>query len=257
MNPALKKRIRQLLPRGQSPHRILAGPLRNYRIVTSWHDYPAAILGYTERQLLEWLAQNIKPGETWLDVGAHYGYTAIAMALGVGSAGRVFAFEPMLTSAGCLAQTRRLNGLAQLTVLPLALGDADALSLERLPVVRGMVESLGMGNSGGMPQVQETLLVEALDELWHRICGTDPHMDGIKIDVQGMELAVLRGMKSVLQAHQPKLVVELHEGVSRGDLMSLIRAAGYSQAAIAIEPEPNETAPLFLNDKSYAFLAGG
>jgi len=77
---SLKELLRMCLPHHIQPHRILAGPLRGYRIVTSGHDYPAAILGYTERPLLDWFDKQVGAGETWLDVGAHYGYTAIALA---------------------------------------------------------------------------------------------------------------------------------------------------------------------------------
>jgi hypothetical protein len=79
---------RRFLPRSIHKHRIFGGPLRGYRIVTSWHDYPAAITGRTERPLLDWFAQNVNPNETWLDIGAHYGYTAIGLCRLVGAAGR-------------------------------------------------------------------------------------------------------------------------------------------------------------------------
>src|SRR5437867_5167488 len=104
MRASLTRRIRRFLPRFISPHSILAGPLRGARIYTSWHDYPGAILGTTERPLLEWFWRNVSPGETWIDAGAHYGYTAIALCRLVGSAGRVFAFEPVLSTAGCGAR---------------------------------------------------------------------------------------------------------------------------------------------------------
>ena len=84
---SLKAQIRRLMPRTLRAHRILGGPLRGCRIVTSWHDYPGAILGRTERALLEWFERHVIPGTTWLDVGAHYGYTAIALARLVGSRG--------------------------------------------------------------------------------------------------------------------------------------------------------------------------
>ena len=77
--------------------------LRGAWLVTSWHDYPAGLAGRTERALLEWFAQNVHQGETWLDVGAHYGYTTIALGRLVGSHGRVFTFEPV-------PATRRLRG---------------------------------------------------------------------------------------------------------------------------------------------------
>ena len=132
---------RALLPPSLRPHRILSGPLRGCRIVTSWRDYPAAILGRTEIPLLDWCYANARPGQTWLDVGAQYGYTAIALAQLVGSGGRVFAFEPMLSTAGCLGQTRMLNDLSQITVLPLALGNCAGLMPAELEATHGMVDS--------------------------------------------------------------------------------------------------------------------
>src|SRR2546421_9928625 len=108
MTSSRKAQIRRLLPRAVRPRRILAGPLRGASIYTSWHDYPGAILGTTERPLLEWFGRNILPGETWIDIGAHYGYTAIALCRLVGPAGRVVAFEPVLSTAGRVARTREL-----------------------------------------------------------------------------------------------------------------------------------------------------
>src|SRR5256885_1832897 len=141
MTQSLKAHVRQFLPRSTRPHRVLAGPLRGASIYTSWHDYPGAILGTTEKPLLDWFARNVSPGETWLDIGAHYGYTAIALSRLVGPAGRVFAFEPVLATAGCIARTRELNQLHQLRVVPLALGSGSALETTLLPLVRGMADS--------------------------------------------------------------------------------------------------------------------
>lgn len=254
MNPTLKRVVRGFLPRTLKAHSILAGPLQNYRIVTSWHDYPAAIMGRTERQLLDWFARNVHAGETWLDIGAHYGYTALALAHYVGKQGRVFAFEPMLTSAGCLAQTRRLNELSQLTVVPLGLGNAPGLDLERLPVVRGMIDSTLKSNGANGHSWQETLLVAGFDDLWRTLSGSDTRVHGIKLDVQGMELHVLRGMMGLLQTQHPKLVVEVHAGVARPELIALLKRAGYTDDALPIEPLEGETTAQFVNDKSYAFL---
>lgn len=137
MNYSLESLIRGILPHSIHARRILAGPLRGQRIVTSWHDYPAAILRRTERPLLDWFEKNVTTGETWLDVGAHYGYTAIALSRLVGPSGRVFAFEPMLSTAGYVSQTRRLNHFPQLTVLPIALAAPHSSELKQLPTVRG------------------------------------------------------------------------------------------------------------------------
>src|ERR1017187_7662870 len=140
MNERLKGVIRRSLPRSLRQHRILLGPLRGSVIVTSWHDYSAAIPARTEGALLDYFKKNVGAGETWLDIGAHYGYTAIALSRLVGPSGRVFAFEPMLNTVGHLTRTRLLNGLSQITIIPMALGTPRTLELAQLPTVRGMAD---------------------------------------------------------------------------------------------------------------------
>jgi FkbM family methyltransferase len=243
--------LRKFVPRAIKKHRILSGPLRGMAIVTSWHDYPAAILGYTETQLLAWFEANAAPGQTWLDVGAHYGYTALALSQLVGPSGRVFAFEPRLSTAGYLAQTRLLNRFPQLTVLPLALAAPEDLALKRLPTMRGMVDStIDEGEQN------ETILVARLDWLWPQICGRQEQIDGIKIDVQGMEIEVLKGMSNILKTFQPKLVVEVHAGVDRNELLNLIEELSYSRQARPIEPliGEEELQARFYDNRSYEFL---
>ena len=275
MNRRIKSYLRTLLPRAIRQHLILGGPLRGYRIVTSWHDYPAAILGRTERPLLNWFSMNAKPSETWLDIGAHYGYTAIALSKLVGMAGRVFGFEPMISTAGCVAKTRELNKFPQLIVLPLGLANPETLEMKQLPVTRGMVDSTlnrkeerrqkaesGRQKAESRRQKvdeqtvwQETIIVARLDWLWPRICGGREQIDGVKIDVQGMEVEVLNGMIETLRRQHPKLVVEVHRGVDRKELLGLIETAGYSRQATPIEPVEGEVEPQYVNDRSYYFKA--
>lgn len=249
MNSWVKSLLRRLMPRTIHCHRIWTGPLRGQQIVASWHNYPAAILGLTELPLLDWFSRNVHLGETWLDVGAHYGYTAIALSRLVGPQGRVFAFEPMLSTVGCLAQTRRLNDLPQLVVLPFALATpAGSLELRQLPTVRGMVDSTKRDG-----QCTETILVTRLDWLWPQVCDCQERIDGIKIDVQGMEIEALRGMFDLLKAFKPKLVIEVHHGVVRNELLELVEAVGYLRRGVPIEPIGGEVEPQYVDDRSYVF----
>jgi FkbM family methyltransferase len=251
MTPSLKTFLRRFLPKQVAPQRIWSGLLSGYTIVTSWHDYPAAILGYTERPLLTWFAQNVRPGETWLDIGAHYGYTAIALCRLVGNTGRVLAFEPMLSTAGYLTQTRTLNQFSQLTILPFGLAAPDTLETQRLPVVRGMVDSTLNLRTGWY----ETILIGRLDWLWVKISTGDTRLHGVKIDVQGMEIEVLRGMTNLLAHSKPRLIVEVHSGVNRALLLDIIESAGYDRRGVPIEPVDGELEPRYVDDHSYAFGA--
>jgi FkbM family methyltransferase len=242
--------IRRWLPRKLRAHRIFTGPIRGARIVTSWHDYPAGIAGLTEKSLIAWFAQHVALGTTWLDVGAHYGYTAIALSQLVGKEGRVFAFEPMRVTATCVSKTRVLNHLDQLTVIPCGLGRPDSVTSVGLPTVRGMAD----GTIGETEHPVEAIEVARFDWLWPQINAGQTAIHGIKIDVQGMELDVLGGMERTLTAMRPKLVIELHRGVDRAAVLELLRSVGYSAAPVPVQPAAGESTAQLLDDRSYAFV---
>jgi len=241
-----KERIRRLLPRRCTSHRILFGPLRGARIVTSWHDYPGAILGRTERPLLAWFGSHVRESESWLDVGAHFGYTAIALCRRVGPRGRVFAFEPVLATAGCIARTREINRLAQLRVVPLGVDRNPNLRSTELPVTRGMADSTLSAST-----CRERILTVSLDALWPSLHEGNPRIDGIKIDVQGMELEALLGMQNILLEWSPALVIEFHAGVDRPAILDLLQRCGYSPACEPIDRGSNTLE----DDRSYVFTA--
>jgi hypothetical protein len=132
----------------------------------------------------------------------------------------------------------------------MALGDCEGIAGHRLPSVRGMIDST-IDNSGP----GEPFLVANLDWLWPKIAQSErpdaERIDGIKIDVQGMEIQALKGMFATLQRHRPKLVIEIHEGVSRDELLELIEAAGYFRVGVPIDQAVGE--PLYSDNRSYAF----
>jgi len=245
----LKETVRRFLPRQLKEHRIRRGPLAGRRIYTSWHDYPGAIRGDTESPLLEWFARNVKSGETWLDIGAHYGYTAIALARLVGQRGRVIAFEPVLSTAGCIARTREANGLSQLQIVPLGLSSSPGLVPCRLPVWRGMADQTALSRDW-----EELLFMTGFDGFWESLGEGNlggMKIDGVKIDVQGMEGEVLSGMIGTLLRWHPKLVVEFHSGVEREIILDLLEDCGYHRKPVAIESPANGIE----DDKSYAFIS--
>ena len=246
----IKNVVRSLMPTEIRPRRIVAGPLRGAWLVTSWHDYPAGLTGRTERALLDWFSAHVRPGETWVDVGAHYGYTTLALAKLVGPSGRVFAFEPITATAGCIDHARTLNHLEQVRVLPFGLGTTDTLEMVRLPVTRGMADST-ISESRDMASAR--IPMARFDWLWPLVSGTDGAIHGVKIDVQGMELDALDSMREALARWHPRIVLELHPGVSRERVLSLLESLGYSRHAVPVDPLPNESSPRFADDRSYAF----
>jgi FkbM family methyltransferase len=243
----MKETVRRFLPTRVKAHKIRRGPLKGRVIVTSWHDYPGAILGRTESDLLRWFSANVNSGETWLDVGAHYGYTAIALAERVGSTGRVFAFEPVVSTAAQLSITKSLNQLDRLGIVPLGLGSSRGMHLINVPMVRGMAQHDGL--SGAMCQV----CIVPLDDIWGSLSEGTSVIHGIKIDVQGAEYDVVLGMQRYLAELKPILVVELHSGVDRTRFVSLLESIGYDAEGKAVDGGTGGVR--YEDDKSYVFRA--
>jgi hypothetical protein len=71
------------------------------------------------------------------------------------------------------------------------------------------------------------IIAVGLDAIWDGLCAGDTIVHGIKIDVQGMELEALRGMRRLLAEHRPKLVLEIHQGVPRDQVLDLLESCGY------------------------------
>jgi hypothetical protein len=100
---------------------------------------------------------------------------------------------------------------------------------------------------------EHSFLASRLDWLWPRIAGPNQRIDGIKIDVQGMEIQVLEGMAAVAKQYRPKLFVELHRGVSRSEFLEVVSSLGYLPRGLAVEPLPGESDPAYADNRTYLF----
>jgi len=96
-------------------------------------------------------------------------------------------------------------------------------------------------------------MVANLDWLWPRISSNSQKINGVKIDVQGMELEVLRGMVGLLTTHLPKLVIELHAGVDRSALLDVLERCGYERKCVPVFPAHDGDESGSRDNMSYAF----
>lgn len=167
----------------------------------------AAIAYYSNGQLPEpgtvAVVQNLlKPGETFLDVGANVGaYTLLAARL-VGPGGTVISVEPVPVTAAMLRTTAAINGIsAQTEIHECALGEQDGSSSITLGTTSG--HSSFRPLDGGA--ATESVLVpvrRGADVVGDRVPAI------VKIDVEGFELEVLSGLQPVLANKTSALIVE-------------------------------------------------
>ena len=196
---------RRLFPAG--PAVIGAGPGRGLRFDVGGGN-PDFAAGTYEPPVQQALVECLKPGDVVLDVGANVGFIAVIAAKLVGPAGRVVAFEPVPANARLVRRNARLNGLSRLEVVETAVGDrcgTARLVLARLSGGSALAGTDLPPDACGEIEVPLTTL-----DAWHaREPATRPAL--VKIDVEGAELAVLRGAVGLLAAAGPWLCVEVDE----------------------------------------------
>jgi FkbM family methyltransferase len=127
----------------------------------------------------------------FVDIGANIGIHTLQAARAVGATGMVYSFEPDPKTFGILQQNVRANGFHRVELYPLAVLDRKG----ELPLYR--VEGLSTWNNiFGGKDAASSVLVEsaALDEALQHV----PRIDVIKIDAEGAEPAILRGMEKIL-----------------------------------------------------------
>lgn len=178
---------------GRVPVRIRSGINRGrkWSVVALGRGYGSGSFG---RERLDALAAVVREGDSFWDVGAHKGFVTLAASRMVGPSGQVVAVEPSQVNLRFLRRHVEWNGPGNVTVVPVALGDAP-----------GEVAFGGRGSSIAfhMGVGPERVRVSTVEELVER--GSRPPTV-LKIDVEGAEAAVLRGMGPLLGGDQALLI---------------------------------------------------
>jgi FkbM family methyltransferase len=147
------------------------------------------------------------------DVGANLGIMTVALA-NIAQQGQIYAVEPSPHNVESLRQTIAHNHLANVTILPIALGAKEQRVAFRQ--MRGFgAGSFAIDPKVKDPAIPDTDLLEvncdALDNVVRAL--TLERLDGIKLDVEGFELEVLKGAQKTLARFKPWCVVEFNSWV--------------------------------------------
>lgn len=178
----------------------------------------------------------LRPGATFVDVGANIGWFSLLAASVVGPEGRVIAIEPNPRNVSLLELAAADNGYHNIQAFTVALAEGPgAVALETdgsngrvIPITGPPDRPVGASYVVG---------AEALDDVLAR-AGAQ-HVDMMKMDVEGAEPMVLRGARRTLAESRPVLVTEFHPvaldsspwGSARGYLAQL-REHGYRLSII-------------------------
>jgi len=169
---------------------------------------------------VELFRQAVKTGDWVLDVGANIGAHTLFFARQVGEAGRVLAFEPQRVVFQTLCANMALNSITNVWCYPYATGsEAGEIVVPESDYRRA--KNFG-GLSLGAASKGERVPLVTLDGL--RL----PRCDLIKIDVEGMERAVLAGAVETIARCKPFLYVENDRTQQSAELVRFIDELGYA-----------------------------
>lgn len=202
-----------------------------------WVGVRAVIDGSWEREEWGWIAEHLKPGSVFVDIGAHIGTYSQRAAKAVGDQGLVIAVEPNPPTIAKLEQGIAASGWKNIRVMPVACGDRRTrLTLFEAPATNTGMTSFSMENAirwGGDGSRSVEVDVVPLDEIFPATHAQ--RLDVIKIDTEGAETMVLRGSAATIAKYHPAIMVEtvqiqLHAMKSSvQELNALLVSYGYSK----------------------------
>lgn len=182
-----------------------------------------------ERMFVE---QILRPGMVVLDIGAHHGYYTLLASQKVGPQGRVIAFEPSVRERRKLLKHLQLNACTNVQVEENALG--ETVGIEKFFIVEGRETGC---NSLRPPAVRKsTYVVEVPITRLNEYVQLQnlARVDFVKMDVEGAELAVLKGATDFLERRpRPIIFCEVQDlrtrpwGYPAREIVDFLRQRGF------------------------------
>lgn len=198
---------------------------------------PAAIASAPERVEEETFLFSLSlEGQTVYDVGGDQGIYTVFFASKVGNHGRVVTFEPNPESRRRIVANVELNQFRNVEVRPIGLGAQKGKLTFVFPENEPARGSADAGIQAQILREKNTRTIEievnSLDDETSSFGLPEP--DLVKIDVEGLEMDVLLGMKETIRKSHPSLFIEVHgaDVQSKDDnarqVVKFLLDAGYS-----------------------------
>jgi FkbM family methyltransferase len=204
--------------------------------ISDFVDQHLFVYGTYEPGIESLLRKYLRNGDSFVDVGANIGYFSLFASRIVGSGGVVHAFEPATDTYSRLVKNMAINSFENTRSYKNALGDECVKSELKLSTSEntGKTSLRPLTTSRGHESV-ECLRLDSFNEM------IDVPPKVVKIDVEGFELRVIKGMSGIFERNPMKLPIIIFEfspeylienGDQPEDLLTILRNQGYDLKVI-------------------------
>ena len=185
-----------------------------------------------EKEMLEKFVNFTKPGNVVWDIGAYIGMYSIFCEERIKDDGHIYAFEPEFKTFQSFKKNCKLNNTTNITPLNFALSD----STRKGKIYSSKDDSIAISSLIAEPRLKThgvSVSLHTGDELVKKDVQMQPNI--VKIDVEGFEMSVLKGMKNILQNDECRyLFIEVHPKILKTlnkepkDIDTFLINAGFS-----------------------------
>lgn len=210
--------------------------------------------GWWEDDECDQLRAFLRPGMTFVDVGAHVGFMTLLGARAVGPAGRVLSVEPAPANLALLRANVMVNGLSNVEVLPVA-------ALDRTGTTRLSLSEFNTGDHRAY-EVPSTEAVEVVALALDDVIPPDVAVDVVKVDAQGTDHLAILGMRRTLARSHSVLLVEFwpagitESGADPLDVLRVYRDLGYETRVLGAAEQESPPPPEGVVDDALSTRGG-
>jgi FkbM family methyltransferase len=218
---------------------ITATAITNHKYRVFTQDYAGSrllVTGIWEPFVTMTIERILRPGDIFVDVGANFGYYSILASNLVQGSGKVIAFECNPNVAVLIKENIQLNNCKNIMLYEHALGDQEGNINFFLSSTDTGHGSLDRGENSKEISVQ----IHKFDDINLKLS-----IRLIKIDVEGAEFRVLKGMNKLLSStSKPYVICEMSNkfndrgGDSSKDILEYMHSFGYKAKFIPLSQSP-------------------
>lgn len=168
-------------------------------------SFELALDGIREKESTKNIYDEINEGDIVIDIGANIGYYLLMESKIVGKNGKVYGIEPVPRNFEMMSKNVEINAYSNIELFKFAIGDKAEVSRINISDKCNWSSMIYLENADVIKTVDVDVI--RLDDF----IKNKKYPDFIRMDVEGYEYNVIKGMKSILESKKPlKIFIELH-----------------------------------------------